>query len=94
MNPDAPVSNTRMRGSPADDYLEGRLAPCARSGSTTSVISGFVLLACGQLERNAPAGPLNGPSLSSTGLFLVYSAFALGLALQKGSTRQNSSRDA
>ncbi|MFL6606534.1 MAG: hypothetical protein ACJ8R9_35115 [Steroidobacteraceae bacterium] len=142
-----------------------------------AVISGFVLLACGQLERNAPAGPLNGPSqwiwgrsaahrrlftwrhtavgysihhvvsvgwatlhekhvadlvrgrslssrlaaagataaiacftdyriargrlqpgfekqLSSTGLFLVYSAFALGLALHKGSTSRKSSRDA
>jgi hypothetical protein len=32
------------------------------SGSLASVLSGIALAACGKLERNAPAGPLNGPS--------------------------------
>jgi hypothetical protein len=33
-----------------------------RSGSAASVLSGVALAICGKLERNAPAGPLNGPS--------------------------------
>lgn len=32
------------------------------SGSAASVLSGVVLAICGKWERNAPAGPLNGPS--------------------------------
>jgi hypothetical protein len=32
------------------------------SGSLAGVLSGVALAACGKLERNAPAGPLNGPS--------------------------------
>jgi hypothetical protein len=32
------------------------------SGSAASVLSGIALAVCGKLERNAPAGPLNGPS--------------------------------
>ena len=32
------------------------------SGSAASVLSGIALAICGKLERNAPAGPLNGPS--------------------------------
>jgi hypothetical protein len=33
-----------------------------RSGSVASLLSGAALAICGKLERNAPAGPLNGPS--------------------------------
>jgi hypothetical protein len=32
------------------------------SGSAAAVLSGVVLAVCGKLERDAPAGPLNGPS--------------------------------
>jgi hypothetical protein len=32
------------------------------SGSAASLLSGAMLAICGKLERNAPAGPLNGPS--------------------------------
>jgi hypothetical protein len=32
------------------------------SGSLASVLSGVALAICGKIERNAPAGPLNGPS--------------------------------
>lgn len=33
-----------------------------RSGSAAAAISGLTLAACGKVERDAPAGPLNGPS--------------------------------
>jgi hypothetical protein len=33
-----------------------------RSGSVAALLSGATLAICGKLERNAPAGPLNGPS--------------------------------
>jgi hypothetical protein len=33
-----------------------------RSGSAAAVLSGIMLIVCGQVERGTPAGPLNGPS--------------------------------
>jgi hypothetical protein len=37
-------------------------ATALRSGSAAAVLSAAMLALCGKVERNAPAGPLNGPS--------------------------------